>query len=95
MSRIDCLRMGSEGMVINILSLEAIEIHCFTFIFIHNTTVVYSRSYSDQFIVYSRGPQTFFCEGHIIFPCLMGGRVGLWQKITWAGVTSIIVKILI
>ncbi len=26
----------------------------------------------------------------------MGGRVGLWQKITWAGVTtSIIVKILI
>ncbi len=40
--------------------------------------------------LYTRGPQTFFCEGHIIFTCFNGGRVGLWQKITLAGVTSII-----
>ncbi len=80
MSRIDCLRMGSEGMVINILSLEAIEIHCFTFIFIHNTTVVYSRSYSDQFIVYREKDASGTAPGEenqsgVIFKCLVEGQI--------------------
>lgn len=80
MSRIYCLRMGSERMVMNILSLEAIEIHCFTFIFIHSTTVVYSRSYSDQFSVYRETEASGTAPGEkkqsgVIFKCLVEGQI--------------------
>ncbi len=37
----------------------------------------------------------FYSRGHIIFPCFNGGRVGLWQKITRAGLVLLLKFIMI
>lgn len=84
MSRVDCLRMGSDNKASCHQKLQCFKSKSLFYIFIHNTTVVYSRSYSDQFIVYREKEASGTAAGAkkqsgVIFKCLVEGQIQQFQ----------------